>query len=373
MQPIHRGGPPGGRRRSTFADCLALAIVVVALTGCVSDGEASPAPSAGSPTPAPSAGPALVPSASVTTSVGRTYRNPVYPLDFPDPHILTAGTTYYAYATNASTANVPVIRSTDLARWERIGDAMPALPAWAIPNFGYTWAPGVIEVDGAFVLFFVARDAESDRQCVGVARTETPEGPFVSDAPAPLVCQVELGGSIDPYPFRDADGQLLLYWKNDGNCCAKPVGLWVQPLAADGLSLAGAPVELIRRDQPWEIPLIENPAMVGTGGRYYLFYSANRWDSFEYAVGYAVCETAIGPCEKPLEGPIFAFTPEAMGPGGQAFFTDLEGNLWMAYHAWTGPQVGYPAGARSLRLEPVGFADGAPVIRGPTTDPQALP
>ena len=31
-----------------------------------------------------------------------------------------------------------------------------------------------------------------------------------------------------------------------------------------------------------------------------------------------------------------------MGPGGEAFFTDDEGNLWMAYHAWTGANVGYP-------------------------------
>ena len=60
------------------------------------------------------------------------------------------------------------------------------------------------------------------------------EGPFEDHPEAPLVCQRELGGSIDPYPYRDADGRLYLFWKNDGNCCAQPVHLWVQPLADDG-------------------------------------------------------------------------------------------------------------------------------------------
>ena len=38
-----------------------------------------------------------------------------------------------------------------------------------------------------------------------------------SDAAEPLVCQTALGGSIDPDPFRDSDGILYLYFKNDGN------------------------------------------------------------------------------------------------------------------------------------------------------------
>jgi beta-xylosidase len=139
------------------------------------------------------------------------------------------------------------------------------------------------------------------------------------------------------------------------------------------LSLEGEPVKLLVRDQAWERPLIENPAMVLDQGTYYLFYSANWWEGHEYAVGYAVCETASGPCEKPLAEPIFDFEGEAMGPGGETFFTDAEGNLWMAYHAWSGLDIGYPAGERSLRIEPVTFAGGRPVIPGPTVDPQPMP
>jgi beta-xylosidase len=139
------------------------------------------------------------------------------------------------------------------------------------------------------------------------------------------------------------------------------------------LTLVGKPVKLIVRDQPWERPLIENPAMVKNGDRYYLFYSGNWWESHQYAIGYAVCETVTGPCEKPLNEPWFQFKPPVMGPGGEAFFTDKEGNLWMAYHAWTGADVGYPIGKRSLHIDLVIFEDDKPVTNGPSSTPQLLP
>ena len=84
-------------------------------------------------------------------------------------------------------------------------------------------------------------------------------------------------------------------------------------------------------------------------------------------------ETVTGPCVKPQREPIFEFNQQAMGPGGEEFFRDEEDNLWMVYHTWTAPIVGYPEGERSLRIEPVTFVDGKPTIPGPTVDPQPLP
>ena len=330
-----------------------------------------------SPTP-PQATAAATQTPAVTTTApatfaGPAYDNPVYPRDFPDPHVILVDDTYYAYSTNVSPSHVPVLSSDDLVSWTRVGDAMAVQAQWARKGLGLTWAPGVIELDDGFALYFTARDVESDKQCIGVAISDSPEGRFESQTDKPFICQSELGGSIDAYPFRDADGTLFLYWKNDGNCCGFDVWLWGQELSDDGLTLQGEPVQLIERDQPWERPLIENPAMVEDDGEYYLFYSGGRWEGIEYSVGYAVCESATGPCEKPLDEPIFRANPDATGPGGQSLFRDTEGTLWMAYHAWTGVRVGYPGGERSLRLEPVEFEDGAPVIEGPTVDPQPLP
>jgi hypothetical protein len=313
-----------------------------------------------------------LPFVSRALSEGSTYTNPVYESDFPDPFVFPVDGVYYAYSTNSYDKNVPLIRSTNLKDWEEFGDALPQLPEWAAQ--GLTWAPSILQHGSTFILYYTARYAEVGLQCISRAVSDSPEGPFTDDSTVPFICQTDLGGSIDPSPFIDNDGKAYLLWKNDGNCCGKPVGIWIQQLSNDGLMIIGSPTELIQKDQSWEDPLIEGPSMVEEDGEYYLFYSANWWNSEYYAIGYAVCESITGLCIKPLTEPFFASKGNVLGPGGQEFFEDTKGDLWMAYHAWTAPNVGYEnSGKRSLRIEPVAFADGKPVINGPTDTPQPLP
>ncbi|MCU0682251.1 MAG: glycoside hydrolase family 43 protein [Polyangiaceae bacterium] len=319
---------------------------------------------------------------------GPTYTNPVLNTDFPDPFVLADNGTYYAFSTNAGGSHVRVARSTDLATWQELPDALPELPPWALENDTLTWAPAVLKRGSQFVLYYTTRHKTSNFQCIGRARAVSPEGPY-DGAPefppskSPLVCQVTAPsafcGSIDPDPFVDpASGKAYLHWKSDENAsaCAGAARLWAQELSADGYDVVGAPaVALLQHDQAWETPLIENPAMVYESGRYFLFYSANWYESSAYAVGYAECDGPRGPCaKKTIAGPLFQSAGPALGPGGASFFTSTFGVRFMAYHAWTAPQTNYPSGgARSLRLESVTFAGGAPVIAGPTTTPQALP
>jgi beta-xylosidase len=320
------------------------------------------------------AAPSLHPTPTPDMPAGPTYTNPVYDDDFPDPFVLRVGSVYYAYATNVRSNNVPVLRSTDLAIWEKLGDALPLLPKWARSGASLTWAPSVLPRGHRYVLYFTARDHASDRQCIGRAIADAPDGKFKDDSPRPFICQADLGGSIDPSPFVDEDSSAWLLWKNDGNCCGLSVGLWIQQLSDDGLSLVGRPVELLRHDRAWEAPLIEGPSMLKHGGRYYLFYSANWYESADYAVGYAVAEAITGPYRKmTTDGPLFAGRGDVAGPGGQEFFRDVKGNLWMAYHAWDARFVGYAKlGRRSLRIDRVTFVGDTPMLHGPTTGPQPL-
>jgi hypothetical protein len=141
--------------------------------------------------------------------------------------------------------------------------------------------------------------------------------------------------------------------------------LWGQQLAANGLSLLGAPVRLLDHDQAWEDPLIEAPSLVVSDRTYYLFYSANWWESDRYAIGYAMGVAPLGPYTKAtLDGPWLASDGTVAGPGGQDFCPDpAGGGLLMAYHGWQPGQVGYArGGARSLHVVPVGFVDGLPVV-----------
>jgi len=309
-----------------------------------------------------------------------SYTNPVFAKDFPDPFVLRDGSSYYAFATNAAGKNVRVARSTDLATWTELPDALPALPSWARAHASLTWAPAVLKRGSTYILYFTARDNGSNFQCIGHAVSASPAGPYVDDSTEPFVCQVEapqaLCGSIDPSTFEASNGDLYLLWKSDENAsaCGDDARLWTQRMGIDGLSLLGSPTALLKRDRPWEAPLIEGPTMVTLGGLLYLFYSANWWESTGYGIGYAICDTPIGPCsKKTLDGPLIGSKGDTLGPGGQEIFTDAQGKLWMAYHAWSAPIVGYDnGGSRTLRIDPLELVGGVPSLAGPSTTPRPL-
>lgn len=288
---------------------------------------------------------------------------PVYRGDFPDPCVVPVGGTYYAYGTQAGGRNAPVLRSHDLRTWELVGDALPSLPTWARP--GRTWSPAVLARGDAYVLYPVVWDRRSNRQGIGLATAPTPAGPFVDRAGGPFILQERRGGSIDPSPFVDDDGRAYLLWKSDDNALHKPPSLWGQRLTDDGLGLVGEPTQLLRQDRAWEEPLVEAPALVRHGDTYLLFYSANWWESDRYCIGYATAAGPLGPFRKVTkQGPWMGSGPEALGPGGQEFFTDAAGALRMAFHAWTPDAVGYAnGGRRALGLARVDFVDGAPVVQ----------
>lgn len=283
---------------------------------------------------------------------------PVFAEDFPDPVVLRVGKTYYAYSTNTMGANVPVLRSVDLLHWEKAGDALPKLPSWAAP--GFNWAPGIVQVGKEFVLFYATRFRAEGRQAISYAVGASPTGPFVDTSESPLIYQEEFGGSIDPEVFRDDDGRLYLLWKSDANSKGLPSAIYGQALAADGRTLRGEPQRLLVIDREWEEPLIENPSLLRHDGRYYLIYSANWWESPNYAVGYATGPSPFGPFTKQDDGPILQSHGEReRGPGGASFFRDASGDPWIAYHAWSAPKTNYRSGgARSLHLARVGFDDG---------------
>jgi beta-xylosidase len=278
---------------------------------------------------------------------------PALRADFPDPFIIEHQGRYLAYATNTNKGreNVPMAASPDLLTWEMVKDrqggvhdAMPNLPPWA--KKGNTWAPEVLKTDGGFVLYFTARHKKNGLQCVGTAVSADPLGPFTSQAAEPLVCQLDLGGTIDASPFRDADGQLYLYFKNDGNNpkASKPTQIWVQRLTPDGLGLTGDPVALLKNDAPWEAHVIEAPTMVRHDGAYTMFYSANDYgwqDTMRlspYAIGYANCKGPLGPCTDSPNNPFLnSFNDPKLGclsgPGHQTVI-QAAGRSYIAFHAW---------------------------------------
>ena len=305
---------------------------------------------------------------------------PVLKTNFPDAHIVEHNGEYIAYATNAG-INLPMATSRDLISWSLVVDpakpgkrldGMPVLAPWV--KEGFTWAPEVMKVGQRWLLYYTANHRKRDVQCIGLAVADNPKGPFRDRSTNPLVCQFDLGGTIDANPFRDVDGKLYLYYKSDGNRVGKGTVIWGQRLTPDGTSVSGAPVALVKDDQNWEMKLVEAPAMVPSPKGYQLFFSAAYygWNDNDrlspYATGYATCSGPLGPCVDAPDNPILYSFNDAnsgclSGPGHPSIF-DAGGRSYIAFHGWAATKGCRKAkDERHLYIAPIGWnAAGKPVL-----------
>lgn len=258
----------------------------------------------------------------------------VIPTDFPDPDVIRAGSTYYAYSTSSSGRTVPVASaSSPTGPWTIRGDALPTKPAWA--GQGGFWAPDVSRrADGRYLMYFAAPvHGEYGPRCIGAALADTPLGPFHPLGDRPLVCDLAEGGAIDPASFLDTNGKRYLVYKNDGNRPGsnKPPIIWLQEVHPDGTTLTGPRRELIRTDHPDEDGIIEAPVLVKRPTQYVLFYAGGSYKTSNYFTGYATSPSLAGPFTKAAT-PLMTtdtFAGRIQGPGG----ADVLGNH-LFFHGW---------------------------------------
>jgi len=296
--------------------------------------------------------------------------SPAHPGDFPDPSVLLYKGVYYGFATqnfasaNQTTVNIQTSTSMNGVNWTPSDiDALPTLPSWAIP--GDTWAPSVAYNGSEFVMYYVATLASNHDQCIGLAVSHSPQGPYTDDSSSPVVCQdagsENYGGSIDPDIFVDK-GVSYLIWKSDGNNIGINTYIWSQPLSSNLLNLTESPTSVLEDDQPWQYGIVEGPDMVDEGGIDYLFYSGGDYSSSVYGIGYATCSSATGPCSDASQ-PILTSAAGMSGPGGPSVFSAPNGQLDMAFSAWQGTTVGYlNCGIRPMYLAALTFTGGIPTL-----------
>ncbi|CAN5778386.1 hypothetical protein BH10ACT1_BH10ACT1_22570 [soil metagenome] len=281
----------------------------------------------------------------------RGMAGPSHPYDFADPFVLPVGADgYLAFGTNGPAGTIQVLSSTDLGSWQVREPALAGVPAWAEP--GSTWAPSVAKVGAGWILYYAVRVKGSRQQCISTAGSWAAAGPYIDQTSGPLVCQSDLGGSIDPSTYRDEFGFQHLLWKSEDEVKGGRSRIWTQFLGFDGRSLGGAPAELLVADDGWENRIIENPSMAKLNGQWVLLYSGNRWNTADYATGYAVCAGFAGPCTRPPSPVVLQSDVSRQGPGGGDLFRTNEGVAMAAYAAWDPGQVGFP-NARRLRTAQV--------------------
>ena len=290
--------------------------------------------------------------------------SPAYDDEGPDPDLVRFGNTWYGYTTGTTWGNrIGVLVTSDPnAGWHTASGrafgstALPSAPAWQVANT--QWAPGVFYYGGHFVLFYAAQVRANGKRCLSVASGDSPTGPFVDRTSGPIICQTDIGGSIDPQPFIDADGSAWLYWKNNDGSSPAVSKVWASPLGTDGMTPIAAAREVMAKNReryPWQTT-VDNPQMVLANGVYYLFHTGGDFEgNGSYTTGYAVCAGPLGPCTT-AKDPILGSYGNVAGPGGGTVAGDGAGHWWISYHAWSSACTSYSCGGkRRFYVAPLTF------------------
>jgi arabinan endo-1,5-alpha-L-arabinosidase len=233
-------------------------------------------------------------------------------------------------------------------------DAMPVRASWTV--FGGNWAPSVMfnTTSSEYVMYYTAKSTTSSngggRECVGVATSSAPDGPYTDNALQPFLCPNGAGDTIDPSPFVDGTGGLWLQYTDQS-------AIRTRQLTATGTEfLNGTTSTLLTATQAWEASRVEAPSMIQTPDTgILLFYSGNVFNNAGYAVGVARCTAPGVSCTRiPPGSPILA---SSNGPGGQSPFQFGDGSWRLAYHAWVG---GVGTGVRTLHIANMTFSGTSP-------------
>ncbi|HWF16420.1 MAG TPA: glycoside hydrolase family 43 protein [Acidimicrobiales bacterium] len=285
--------------------------------------------------------------------------------DEPDPFVFVQDGSDYLFTSQSNQPqNVPVRSGAAYGQWGAQSDALPDPPAWSTP--GIFWAPDVAQFGSHYILYFSSQlsSASQHTMCIGDAISTTPAGPYIA-SPAPFICQLTLGGSIDPRVFEDTNGQAYMVWKSDQNSrsASYDTQIWSQRLSVDGMHLAGSPTEIFAPDEPWQGSIVEAPQIELVKGTYYLFYSGNQYNTPGYAIGVAQCAGPLGPCDDTTGAPLLGSNLQGWGPGEESLFTNNAG-VWMVYSPWFA-NTSSAGPTRPVALAHLGFGPDGPYLAAP--------
>lgn len=269
---------------------------------------------------------------------------PVITSDFPDPSIVQVGGTWYAFASQSEydqqEVKIQLATSPDFYNWQVVAghDALGKLASWVRASDPVVWAPSVSQRDdGKFLMYYsaVTNTAGNGRfHCVGMAVSDTIEGPYDSNTDEPFACPTNDGGALDASSFRDSDGTLYALYKIDRNSLGKggncnngiePIlktQIMIQKVEADGTKKIGDPIQLID-NSICDGPLVEAPYMIrNADNTYILFFSSNCYTTDLYDTSYATSKSPTGPFEKTKTTLFVTGTQGMIGPGGASVAAD---------------------------------------------------
>ncbi|GAA4441622.1 glycoside hydrolase family 43 protein [Pontibacter saemangeumensis] len=252
-------------------------------------------------------------------------------INLADPTVFYHEGTYYLYGTVEGNADqgFEVYISKNLKSWEgrkgaNGGFALRKGDVYGTKGF---WAPQVFYHQGKFYMAYTANEN------IAIAESNSPLGPFTQQVKEPLAAPVK---QIDPFVFVDEDGKKYLYHVRlkDGN------RIYVAEMKDDFSGIKEETLrEVIAAEAPWENtanaewPVAEGPTVLKHNGLYYMTYSANDFRNPDYAVGYALSRSPLGPWVKQKSNPIINSKMIGVsGTGHGDFVRDGKGDMFYVFH-----------------------------------------
>jgi hypothetical protein len=263
--------------------------------------------------------------------------NPI--LTAADPDILLVDNKVWMYPTSGEREKFYAFSSPTLTAWIKHGPILNIDNIPWMPDGKWGWAPGIVEKDGTYYLYFCAGHKPA---YTGVATSSSPAGPFI-DSGAPLVADNNQAGftAIDPMVFTDPQtGKTYLYVGGGGD-----PKLRLFELNPDLIS--------IHHEIAVDTPYLYNeaPFMHYRDGIYYLSYSHGHYQYERYSVHYSTSSSPAGPWT--YQGPLLVSDYRHKAPGHHSFLYNAAMDQWVVfYHRYnnrtgTGPYTG----SRSICME----------------------
>lgn len=297
-----------------------------------------------------------------------------------DPAVMVVDDTVFLYTTHDEQVvegndyrmyDYRLWTSTDMVNWENKG---------AVLRYSdFEWARGDDKTGNAYAHHVIHRTDESGKSkyyfyvtleggqtdgefgfAIGVAVSESPEGPFEDPRGMPMILLEETAQhkdhswrNIDPAVFIDDDGRAYLYWGNKQLWWAELEGDLIHlkgeryTLDADG-KMQNRDVSNVKVNTVDTLPNFEEAPYVSKhNGLYYLVYAAG----FPESIAYATSTSVTGPWE--YQGIIMEPLPGTTTIHPALF--DFKGSTYLAYHSADLPGGG--SYRRSVALDKVYFND----------------
>lgn len=285
--------------------------------------------------------------------LGQTSQNKGEQIAYADPTIFVDNDRYYLTGTCGD--GFTVLESTDMKHW-----TAPVPDNWILKkgkdtygNYAF-WAPQIVKNSSKYYLTYSAEG----KMCI--AESDKVTGPFKQKDNRPISDCAEM--NIDTYLFHDDDGKWYMYHARymkqvdmGGNTIqVAEFEMNTQRLKEETLQLC------VKVNEPWELTengrifgnrTLEGPTVIKRDGVYYLFYSANDYQSIDYAVGYATATSPYGPWIKHKSNPIIHRNIVGEnGSGHGDFFIGLDGNPYYVFHVHHDNNAIHP---RTVRIVPL--------------------